>query len=230
MNISRFSEIIPKFLLRIWRYFYPFLIDILYYKKRTRKMIHQYWSEPLDKGNLPQDYLRGGKERSKFLVDLIQRYGNQTAKILEIGCNVGRNLNYLFLAGFTNLVGIELNKKAVQLLKSSYPLMAQKVKIYNFPVEKIIGKIKDNEFDIVFTLAVLMHIHPDSEWIFGEITRITKNYLITIENEIIISRRNFKRNYKEIFERLGMQQVEEINLVNTITLLKSYTTRVFKKK
>ena len=45
-------------------------------------------------------------------------------------------------------------------------------------------RIKDMErCDLVFTMAVLEHIHLDSEWVFSEMARIAKKYLITIEDE-----------------------------------------------
>ena len=149
--------------------------------------------------------------------------------ILEIGCNVGRNLNYLFLAGFKKLVGIEINKKAIRLLKQSYPELARYAKIYNKPVEEVITGFKNGAFDIVFTMAVLQHIHPDSEFIFSEIARVTNRFLVTIEDERGISWRHFPRNYKRVFESLGLEQVEEFNCRGVPGLGGNFSARVFKK-
>lgn len=185
----------------IYKKFY----DATHYSK-TLSEIHQYWMQPYDGSNLPQDYLRG-ELRSKSLVKIVQKYADHNARILEIGCNVGRNLNYLFLAGFKKLEGVEISKNAVQLLKQSYPEMSKYAKIHNKPIEEIIKKFKDNTFDIVFTMAVLEHIHPNSEWIFSEMVRITKGFIITIEDEHTPSWRHFPRNYKKVFESLHMKQV-----------------------
>lgn len=127
----------------------------------------------------------------------MKRYSNSNPNILEIGCNVGQNLNYLFSAGFDKLTGIEISEDAVVLMKKSYPRMAKNAKIINKPVEDAIGTFKENEFDIVFTMAVLEHIHPDSDFIFPEMARITNRYLITIEDERWVSWRHFPRNYKK---------------------------------
>ena len=59
----------------------------------------------------------------------------------------------------------------------------------NFPDMQVItyeGSIEDRikelmEHDLVFTMAVLEHIHSDSEWVFSEMARKAKRFLITIE-------------------------------------------------
>ena len=96
--------------------------------------------------------------------------------------------------------------------------MARKIIIHNQAIEDVIKGFKDDAFDVVFTMAILQHIHPKSEWIFSEIVRITKSFLIIREAEGYISWRHFPRNYKKIFERLGMKQIEAYN-----------SERIFKK-
>ena len=103
------------------------------------------------------------------------------------------------------------------------------IKIHNMPAEDIIGKFEDNEFDIVFTMAVLEHIHTDSEWIFTEMARITKTHLITIEDERGISWRHFPRDYKKVFEQLGLVQIEEIDCSKIDRLGDGVYARVFQK-
>lgn len=200
------------------------------YKPRSRSELYRYWREPweYDKNNLPENYLKP-KERSIFLLKIMKPYVSIDEKILEIGCNVGRNLNFLFNAGFKNLEGIEISKKAVNMLRESFPEMAKYTKIYNAPVEEIIKNFNDYEFDIVFTMAVLEHIHKDSEWIFPEIVRITGKYLITIEDEYGYSWRHFPRNYKKVFESLGIKQIQEFCCSGVNGLGSYFFARIFTK-
>jgi SAM-dependent methyltransferase len=184
---------------------------IVSWRHRSREAVHQSFRNP-DVSNLPETYLdsvAANQPPSQFLVDTVKKLVDTDCRILEIGCNVGRNLNCLFKNGYYNLTGIEINEKAVQLLKQAYPEMAAESQVIVAPVEEVIRQFGDGEFDLVFTLATLMHIHPSSEWIFREIVRITKMYVVTIENESDGSWRAFPRNYKTVFERLGMRQVEE---------------------
>jgi len=159
----------------------------------------------------------------------MQRYANPNASVLEIGCNVGRNLNYLFVAGFRRLSGVEISETAVGLLKQSHPEMARHAKICNMSIEEVIKEFSDGEFDVVFTMAVLEHIHTESEWIFAEMVRITNDVLITIEDERGLTWRHFPRNYKKIFASPGVKQIEELNCSEVDGLGSDFSARVFRK-
>jgi hypothetical protein len=63
--------------------------------------------------------------------------------LLEVGCNVGRNLNDLHRAG----VG---------------------------PAETVLPTYAPRSVDLVFTMAVLEHIHPASRTVFAEIARVAR--------------------------------------------------------
>ena len=76
--------------------------------------------------------------------------------------------------------------------------------IFESPIENKIKEFSDNEFDLVFSMAVLMHVHNDSDWIFQHIARISKKKLIIIEHEKIKAKKVFLRNYKNIFEKFDL--------------------------
>ena len=78
---------------------------------KTNKECKNYWKNPDDGKNNPEDYLNGN-EKTQFLVDIVKKYIDTEKSILEIGCNVGRNLNGLYENNYCNLTGIEINKKA----------------------------------------------------------------------------------------------------------------------
>ena len=228
------KRLIPNFLKPILKPIYHRIASSYLYRKiicrpKKRTDLFRYWKQPWDGKNFPESYLEG-EEKSQLLVKMVKNYSDFNPKILEIGCNVGRNLNCLFRAGFRKLYGVELSGKALLLLKKYYPEMVPYVKIQNLPIEEAIRNFKNNEFDIVFTMAVLEHIHTDSEWIFPEITRITKKILITIEDEHGLSWRHFPRNYKDIFESFGMEQIYEENCSEIKKLSNNFFVRIFRKK
>ena len=96
------------------------------------------------------------------------------ARILEVGANVGYQLEGLRRIGYRNLYGIELQRYAVEKAKALHP-----------GVDIIQGQatdlpFKDGYFDLVFTSGVLIHISPRNlpdvqsemyrvarRWIFG---------------------------------------------------------------
>lgn len=174
---------------------------------KSRARLHAYWRTPDDGVNQPEDYLTGRcKQRTETLVSIVERLPiSQSAPILEVGCNAGRNLEALRLAGYEKLWGIEISEGAIELMRKQYPELDY-AKIRIAPVENVIEDGVSDCFDLVFTMAVLQHIHPSSEWVFAEMARITR-YIITIEDEYTRSWRHKPRNYGRVFEKLGMEQI-----------------------
>ncbi len=198
-------------------------------KQKTPEELNNFWKNP-NKGNVPEEYIFG-EERSKFLVNLLKEFeSKKSSKIIEIGCNVGRNLRYLQKEGYQELSGIEINTDAIILMGEKFPELSSHVTIYNEPVENCIKSFTENEFDVIFTMATLQHIHNNNKFVFDEIVRITKKILITIEDEKGISWRHFPRNYKTIFEKLGLKQIKEIHGSDLGINGFNYYARVFMKK
>ena len=195
-------------------------------KNYSLKEAHEYWINA-DGVNSPELYLEG-QEKSKFLVNLIDKHiKNHNATILELGCNVGRNLNFLYTKGYRNLSGIEINSEALKLLQSKFPEMSSNISLFNSSIESKIKELDDKKFDVVFTMAVLMHIPYESNWIFEHIARITNHILIIIENENDFAKKNFIRNYQSLFEKFDMIQIDY--LVPKELNLNGYVVRIFKK-
>lgn len=189
---------------------------------KSRAKVHAYWRKPSGK-NAPEQYLTVGKDRrSQALLKLFQEIGvSERDAILEIGCNAGRNLRHLWDAGFRHLYGIEINQDAVDLMTKGNPSL--QVDIVVGPVEEVLAKVP--AVDVVFTLAVLMHIHPDSEFIFAEMAEKSRKYVVTIEKETTSGAFHFPRSYQDIFESLGMRQVHHSNSLGGLN--PDYHTRVF---
>jgi SAM-dependent methyltransferase len=177
----------------------------------SRAELHAYWENPGPE-NSPKKYLgKGRSSRSQFLVQLLAsiRLPNGSIgvdrqdAILEIGCNSGRNLMHLWKAGYRNLHGIEINPAAVELMRSKLPYLRAQVQVG--PVEEILPRLEP--VDVIFSLAVLVHLHPDSEFIFAEMVEKANKFLITIEDEHSNKSRHCARNYEQVFESLGMRQI-----------------------
>jgi len=194
----------------------------------SREKLYSYWKTPNDRWNSPELYLQG-HERSEFLVSIVKRYLNHEDSILEVGCNVGRNMQFLFDAGFRNLSAVEISAKALELMKLKFPIIAKSSHIYNSTIEDWVQSNSSLQFDLIFAMAVLEHIHWDSDWVFSYLSKMSKKYLVVIEDEWQVSNRHFPRNYKDIFENLGMTQLEEINCIDIPGLNKNFFARVFAK-
>lgn len=227
-------RIIPGFLKPVLRPMYDVAHRVyqrLTYRPKRREELHEHWKKPTDQGNLPENYLQGSV-RSAYLVELVERFiggVGREARILELGCNVGRNLDHLFRAGFKDLTGIEINPEALEILRKRFPELSGIAKIEIGSIEERIKAYDDGRFDVVFTMAVLEHLHFESEWVFAEMARVTKHLLVTIEDERSLSDRHFPRRYDRIFTGLGLKQVEFQECVKLEGLGPGFFARVFQK-
>ena len=100
---------------------------------------------------------------------------DKKSTILELGCNIGLNLNILQKLGFTELYGVEINKKAYEIARKNNP----KINFINSSIEDYQSQEK---FDLVFTSGVLIHIHPSIlPVIINKIINLTRKYIFGFE-------------------------------------------------
>lgn len=125
----------------------------------------------------------GPDERSEAVLEVLERHLDRDARVLELGCSSGRHLSYLHDHGFTDLSGIELNPDAVEVMAEHFPDLADAATIHVGAIEDLVGEFADGAFDAVYSVETLQHIHPDAEWVFAELARITDDLLVTVENE-----------------------------------------------
>ncbi len=174
-----------------------------------REDLERFWSDP-DAGNQPADYLEVGAESSEFLVALLERHDASRGPVLELGCNAGRNLKHLHDGGWTELAAIELNAGALELLTERNPEVAESATLMQGTLEERLPELADDSFQTVFSMAVLEHLHFDSDWVFDHVARVARGLVVTIENEEDVSERTFPRDYRAVFEPLGLRQVDEV--------------------
>ena len=210
--------------------------DLTESEKFTAEEAQNFWRSPTpknaqDKGlNNPIDYLSFDDNRSPVLLEIIEKYCDQKdLKILELGPNAGRNLNYLYQHGLTDVHGIEINADAISLLNKTFPHLAGNVKLSS--LEDELPSLDNNEFDLIFSMAVLEHISNESDFILEEIKRVSSRFIITIEDEITSwSERHFQRNYRTIFEKNNdWKEIYSANCDEYNCLDDRFFIRVFEK-
>ncbi|MFR9721692.1 class I SAM-dependent methyltransferase, partial [Aeromonas diversa] len=75
--------------------------------------------------------------------------------------------------GYRNLSGIEINAEALTVMEESYPALASCGTFYTDSIENVIPAFENDQFDMVFSVETLQHLHPKSDWVFEELSRIT---------------------------------------------------------
>jgi pseudaminic acid biosynthesis-associated methylase len=98
------------------------------------------------------------------------------ARVVEVGCNVGWNLEYLRRLGASELYAVEPQAYAVARARSRAPEFGVlQGTAFDLP-------FKDNFADLAFTSGVLIHIAPqDIARAMAEIYRVSKRYIVAIE-------------------------------------------------
>jgi SAM-dependent methyltransferase len=99
---------------------------------------------------------------NKFLVDLIKSLflrNQMPLEITEIGCLDGRRIAVLrryFRKNKIVYTGIDVNLSAIEFGKTKYKELSN----FNLLYIDLIEFIENKKFDLVFTWAVLMYVHP----------------------------------------------------------------------
>ena len=153
-------------------------------------------------------------------------------KILEVGCNIGNNLNS-FPSDFC-VFGMDMNEKALEKAKLRYP---------NFDFKQgSITKIpfEDNYFDLVFTRGVLIHIHPDDvKTAMKELLRVSSKWIFNLEyfgedNKMIKWKRGddllWYRDMEKRWIELGVKVISSVDIPQKIDSGKTRFTLVIKNQ
>lgn len=167
----------------------------------------------------------GSNETSTLVGDILSRYLDHDAVVLELGCGSGRHLARLAEHGFENLSGVDINAEAFDVMKETYPALAREGTFHCGAIEEIIGDFDDGQFDAVYSVETLQHLHPDVEWVFEEVARITDDVLVTVEVERPVHESAsphagvnyvdddtplYYRDWGRIFTSLGLAEVDAV--------------------
>jgi ubiquinone/menaquinone biosynthesis C-methylase UbiE len=115
--------------------------------------------------------------RTPFIANMVKV--NNAGSVLELGCNVGRNLAEINkVCPDVKITGFDISEEAMQYAKE----------VENNPAEFIVGSIydlsdfEDNSYDMVFTSSVLFHIPTERVLpIIKEMKRIASKFIFNIE-------------------------------------------------
>lgn len=133
--------------------------------------------------------------------------------ILELGCNIGMNLEALHrLSSAFQLSAVEINADAAKV--------ASDRNVANVQVETIVERIvAAEEFDLTFTSGVLIHIAPDMlSRAYDNLYRLSRRYILvneyynptpTMVNYRGEDDRLFKRDFAgELIDKYGVKLVD----------------------
>ncbi len=125
----------------------------------------------------------GPNEVSETLASVFEYYAPEDAAVLEVGCSSGRHLEYLRQRGYENLTGVDINEESFEVMAEYFPTLAETGTFHAGAIEDLLPEFEDDAFDVVYSVETLQHVHPDDEWVFDELIRVSGDLLVTAENE-----------------------------------------------
>jgi SAM-dependent methyltransferase len=179
----------------------------------------EYWRDPYKYATNDGEQLFGtpsyyldpfNQTISENIERILSEYGiDRNWRILEIGCNCGRNLDYLSRKGYTRVAGVEINPAAVEHAWRVLPHVAKNMVVSD--AQSFLAMSKPKTWDVIFTQSILMHVPPEDSYLFGQMARVADKMILTCEVEMgqrgDLMRHKFARNYGEVFTKLGWKQV-----------------------
>lgn len=171
------------------------------------EQLYEFWRQESPDGNVFPAL--ASSNRSETVLRMMDGLLDSSSSILEIGCNVGRNLHHFWGHGFKNLRGIEVSQAAVGRLRDSYPNLSD-IPILVGPAELLLPGLPARSFDLVFTMAVLEHVHPSQSAVFREIARVSRRYVLAIEPRVgHATHRQYPWDVVGCFEEAGLQVIHQ---------------------
>ena len=166
--------------------------------------LESLWSGEFGDAYLTRNRL-AGTARESFWKSILAEFSPET--VLEIGCNVGANLQWIASSlAPKDVYGIDINQAALSELRRSFPgINALWGRARDLP-------FRDRWFDMVFTMGVLIH-QPDSTLplVMNEIVRCSRQYVLCgeyyAESPTEVAYRGqegalFKRDYGQLYQEL----------------------------
>jgi SAM-dependent methyltransferase len=113
------------------------------------------------------------------IVDLVPE---RDAAILDMGCNVGRHLDYLYRQGYTNLRGVDWSETALRDMASRYPEAHAHAKLTRASFEDFLAGPPE-PVDLVYTRGATFELVHPSFPLVRNVCRIAKRYAVLVISE-----------------------------------------------
>lgn len=162
----------------------------------------KYWTERGGERYFEeQEKYQSRTEKSEFVTDEIARL--PVASILEVGCGYGKQLRNLRKKTMAKLTGVDFSPTQ---LKKAEELGLGDILVYEADAQKL--PFADQEFDLVFSSAVVLHHPPpNAARILSEMIRVAKSYVVHNEDTNISSTR-YGYDLSRVYEGLGLEIVK----------------------
>lgn len=166
---------------------------------------------------------RGTDDVSELLADRLAEHVGRDARILELGCSVGRHLAHLHDRGFERLEGLEINEDARDVMEEHYPELAAAGEFHYEAIQDAVPEFETDAFDAIYSVETLQHVPPEDAWVYEELARVAADVVLTVEiespgpdveptepgvNYVDDEVPLYYRDWQSVFEDVGCEQLE----------------------
>ena len=156
------------------------------------------WVSASESGSYsPSTYLI--EEPGPLLIQLMQRTSID-ASIVDLGCNSGANLNFLYQSGYRRLAGVDAGREALELFAHTFPEAFACARPANDLFQHYLLTRDTDTFDVLHSNGATIELVHPSFPIVAEICRVTRD---SVYLDICERGHAYPRRYVEQFARYG---------------------------
>ena len=178
---------------------------------------NRYWHTADEKSRHSYKNYRILDNSAKIMLGKVKKYSiNKNIKILDLGCNVGRHLNYLKKYNFKRLYGIDIGRLPIKKSKTIFPKL-KKVNLKCSSFENYLYKAKNNFFHIIYTHGATIEMTKPTFPLISHVSRVLKNdgYFILL---IVENGHSYPRFWRYEFKKNNFSIIYDKKLVSNHTL------------
>lgn len=132
-----------------------------------------------------------------------------TDSVLDVGCNCGRHLQYLYDAGFRDLHGVDASSEALAKMGEWFPDLSASVTVHCDLFQRFLGQCR-RQYDIVMSHGTTFEtVHPSFD-VVRHLCRVARNHVVLVLNDSCLP---YPRHWAAEFRRHGFELVHQINPV-----------------
>ena len=149
-----------------------------YYDKIDKIDVSAWEAGDIGKNKNPQHFKKLTEIDLVQLEDIVSRTDKVT-KILDLGCNCGRHLNFLFKNGYRSIYGVDVMPTAFKYMSIWFPKMYLNLKknLYNTNFQSYLPSVPDQYFDLTFTRGATVELISPNFQIVREMCRVSRSYV-----------------------------------------------------
>ncbi len=151
---------------------------------RFRHSPHKHWEgQSVGDGHGPDKFLEMTHSSEVLVAEIQHCASGFEARILDLGCNVGRHLNTLWMLGFRQLWGVDIQSSALTLMAEKFSEMKCGSIIQRGTFQDYLPSVSDRFFEITYTQGATIELVPPTFPICQEMARVSSKYVIIAISE-----------------------------------------------